>query len=111
MIKQNAVACMKTISFAIVNSYPVSIKLGTSVWTPGIERSILCLRNLSDKAVQFGCTCLINTYLILHIKKPHCFQDTQSTYSICIRSVFGYIEAYFDMRHCTQIVYFIGAAL
>ena len=108
VIKQNTIAGMHLIGFAIIYGNPVGIHLGDGIGRTGIKRSRFLLRNFLYQSVQLGRRSLIDSCFMRQAQQSYRLQYPQCTYTISVCRIFGRIETHFNMTHRGQVIYLVG---
>ena len=107
VIEKDTVYGKHTITFAVVLCNPEAVLFGYSVRAAGIERSCFRLGDFLYFTVKFRSGGLVNLCLFLHAEDADSFQHTQRADGICLCGVFRYVERYFYMALCSEVIYFV----
>ena len=107
VIEKDTVYGKHTITFAVVLCNPEAVLFGYSVRAAGIERSCFRLGDFLYFTVKFRSGGLVNFCLFLHAEDADSFQHTQRADGICLCGVFRYVERYFYMALCSEVIYFV----
>ena len=105
VVEKNSWAGIHIITFSIILSNPVSIKLCHSIWASWIERCILCLRDCLYLTEHLWCWCLIKSALWLNYSDS--FKHISYTDSINICCCTRCIPWCSYKRLCSKIIYLI----
>jgi len=89
VVKQNAVAGVQAIGFAVVDRDPVGVHLGHRIGAARVEGRGFRLWNFLHQAVQLAGTCLIEAGLLLQPQDADGFQQAQRAQAVYIGGVFG----------------------
>ena len=73
MVKQDAVAGIHAIGFAVVDDDPVRIHLGHSVGAARVERGGFFLGNFLHQTIKLGCAGLVEACFLLEAQDANGF--------------------------------------
>lgn len=107
MVEEDAVARVDAIGFAVVNGYPVAIKLSHSIGATWVERGRFFLRDFLYQAIELGSGGLVEAGLFFQAKDTDGFEDAQGTDAVGVRGVFWRFEADSHVTHGSQVVDFV----
>ena len=104
MVKQNSVAGIHSVSFAIIYDDPVAVQLRNGIRRARVKRRRLLLRYLLNEAVEFGSARLIKPGLLLKAQDSDRFEQSQHTKGVRIRRILRLFKRDLHMRLRRQIV-------
>lgn len=97
VVKQDTVAGIHAIGLPVVDGDPVCVQLGDTIGGTGIERGSLGLWSFDDLPVQLGGGGLVETDMFFESTRTDGIEETESTETIDVTSVFGHLERDLDV--------------
>src|SRR6185312_1502795 len=75
VIEQNAVRCVHSVGFTIIDGNPVGVELCHSIWATRVKWRGLGLRSLGYFAIQFRARGLVEADIVLHLQNPNSLEE------------------------------------
>ena len=111
MVKQDAVAGVQAVGFAVVDGDPVAVDLGGAVGTARVEGSGFPLGDFPDLAEHFAGGGLIKAGLALQAENADAFEQAQRAKGVGVGGVFGGLERDLDVALRGEVVDFVGLGM
>ncbi len=108
MVEENAVAGIHPVGFAVVDSDPVGVKLGSGVGAAWAEGGGLLLGGLLDLTEEFTCGGLVEAGFFLQFQKADSLQKAQGSQAIHVGGVFRHFKTDCHVGLCPQVVHLVG---
>ncbi|MNE82828.1 hypothetical protein D3C80_1795880 [compost metagenome] len=74
MVEENAVGCVKAVTFPVIDRHPVCVEFCRSIGASRIERRTLVLSNGAHPPEQLRCGRLIKPATVAEVQNAHGFQ-------------------------------------
>ena len=107
MVKQDAVAGIHAIGFAVVDDDPVRIHFGHSIGTAWVKRRGFFLGNFLHQTIELGCAGLVEACFLFQTQNANGLQQAQGTNTVHVSCVFRAFKADGHVALSAQVIYFI----
>ena len=104
MIKQNAIAGVDPVGFAIIDGDPVCVKFGNGIGRAWIERRSFFLWCFLNEAVKLRCGSLIETGLFLQAQDANRFQHAQGAKRVRFDRILRLLKRYSHVTLRRQVI-------
>jgi hypothetical protein len=99
VIKENTVAQVHSVGFALVDQDPKCVLLRNSIQRARIERSRFGLRHFLNLSLQLTGRGLVETHFLFQASGADRIHHTKDTDTIAVSSVLGHVKRDFDVTH------------
>ena len=108
MVKQDAVAGVHAIGFAVVDDDPVRIHFRHGVGAAWVKGRGFFLRNFLHQTIQLGCAGLVEAGFLLQAQDANGLEQAQGANAVDVGSVFRTFKAHSHMALGAEVVDFVG---